>query len=87
MGSLRSRRHTWREIYWHLWGVLHVLPRCTRCRACVPAAELAHCVYHPAAAAFDNGCNDGAHACCGAPALRFDATAGPGAAAAPPLTA
>jgi hypothetical protein len=50
------------------------------CRACVPAAELAHCVYHPAAAAFDKGCNDGAHACCGAPALRFDSTAG-----APPL--
>jgi len=27
LARLRARRHTWREIYWHLWGVLHVLPR------------------------------------------------------------
>ena len=76
LSRLRARRHTWREIYWHLWGVLHVLPRCTRCRACVPASELAHCVYHPAAATFDrHGCNDGTHPCCGAAAVRFDSTA------------
>ena len=80
---LRARKHTWREIYWHLWGVLHVLPPCTRCRALVPASELAHCLYHPSRATFDalpgSGAggaldsNEGRHQCCGAVALRFDA--------------
>ena len=70
-----DRNHDPRDVYWHVWGALHVLPRCATCRAHVPASELGHCLYHPTAATFDRGSNEGTHGCCGARALRFDAVA------------
>ena len=74
--SLRAQRGcTWRDLYWHAWGLSRVLD----CRVCGQAFAVAHmsrCAYHPLPASFVGASNTGVHACCGAPALRFD-SAGP----------
>ena len=72
---LVDRGHDFRDVYWHVWGALHVLPRCATCRAHASASELGLCLYHPTAPTFDRGNNEGTHGCCGARALRFDAVA------------
>ena len=68
----RRPRHDFRDVYWHVWGALHVLPRCATCRAHASASELGLCLYHPTAPTFDRGNNEGTHGCCGAraPSIR-----------------
>ena len=69
---LRARGHAWRDVYWHVWGVTHVIDRCGRCGAVVPASELAQCEYHPKPATFDDDADAsvGTFACCGSRARR-----------------
>ena len=64
---LRARGHAWRDVYWHVWGVTHVIDRCGRCGAVVPASELAQCEYHSKPATFDDDADAsvGTFACCG----------------------
>ena len=42
--ALRGARHTWREVYWHLWGVMHVAA-CAECLQFFPLSHLAQCWY------------------------------------------
>jgi len=74
--ALRAQRHTWREIYWHVWGMLHVL-LCQRCKLHFPIAHFDHCGYHPDEASFATGANEGVFRCCHRKALRFDTTQTP----------
>lgn len=37
LSHLEASGHTWRHIYWHVWGVLCAL-FCVRCGQCVSAA-------------------------------------------------
>jgi hypothetical protein len=40
--ALRGARHTWREVYWHLWGVMHVAA-CAECHQFFPLSQLTQC--------------------------------------------
>ena len=69
---LRSESKTWREIYWHIWGLSHVMT-CTVCGERFSCAELGHCSYHPQAVLFETtGGNEGTYPCCGQRMLNFD---------------
>eukprot|EP00803_Ostreobium_quekettii_P002128 evm.model.scf_577EXC.2 EVM.evm.TU.scf_577EXC.2 scf_577EXC:3590-5264(+) len=64
MEDLHDKRlRTWREIYWHLWGRVVVLP-CYRCNRNFPASEWLHCNYHPKEAVFPPGKTIGHFPCC-----------------------
>jgi hypothetical protein len=69
---LRSESKSWREIYWHIWGLSHVMT-CTVCGEKFSCAELGHCSYHPQAVLFEtSGGNEGTYPCCGQRMLNFD---------------
>eukprot|EP00241_Pyramimonas_parkeae_P003389 CAMPEP_0114227344 /NCGR_PEP_ID=MMETSP0058-20121206/1739_1 /TAXON_ID=36894 /ORGANISM="Pyramimonas parkeae, CCMP726" /LENGTH=716 /DNA_ID=CAMNT_0001338177 /DNA_START=451 /DNA_END=2598 /DNA_ORIENTATION=+ len=74
--ALRAQRHTWREVYWHVWGLLHVL-LCRECSLFFPVSQLDHCCFHSEQALFFAGANEGMYPCCRRPALRFDSTQTP----------
>jgi len=67
---LRSEGKSWREIYWHIWGLSHVMT-CTVCGEKFSCAELGHCSYHPQALKTSGG-NEGVYPCCGQSVLNFD---------------
>lgn len=69
---LRSESKSWREIYWHIWGLSRVMT-CTVCSENFSCAELGHCSYHPQAVMFEaSGGNEGTYPCCGQRMLNFD---------------
>lgn len=69
---LRSESKSWREIYWHMWGLSRVMD-CTVCGEKFSCAELGHCSYHPQAVLFKaSGGNEGTYPCCGQRMLNFD---------------
>lgn len=68
--QLRRRRHSWRDIFWFLWGISTVAPLCRVCGVAFPAAELGCCAFHNQRAVFNPGREVGVFACCGAAAFR-----------------
>ncbi len=64
LASLRAKHVAWRGIYWHIWGLAHVL-YCHSCMRYIPAVQLHGCAYHPqppvygAGAAHANGGSKG----------------------------
>lgn len=69
---LRSESKTWREIYWHIWGLSRVMT-CTVCGEKFSCTQLGHCSYHPQAVLFEtSGGNEGIFPCCGQHMLNFD---------------
>ena len=69
-----EEKKSWREIYWHLWGLSHVMT-CTVCNAQFSCAELGHCSYHPQSVRADasgTSTNEGVYPCCGQRVLNFD---------------
>ncbi|PNH05687.1 hypothetical protein TSOC_008039 [Tetrabaena socialis] len=81
LARLRSQRIGWRPIYWHVWGLAHVL-YCHACLQHAPAAQLRACTFHPRPPVFSSSAHapkPGAEAgssgggffpCCGAAAAR-----------------
>ncbi|KAG2450589.1 hypothetical protein HYH02_004429 [Chlamydomonas schloesseri] len=51
LSALRAANAPWRDIYWHVWGLVHVI-YCHACHQHVPAAGLRRCTYHPQAPVF-----------------------------------
>ena len=51
LSALRAAHAPWRDIYWHVWGLVHVL-YCHACHQHTPAAGLRRCTYHPQAPVF-----------------------------------
>ncbi|KAG2437970.1 hypothetical protein HXX76_005585 [Chlamydomonas incerta] len=74
LSALRAAHAPWRDIYWHVWGLVHVL-HCHACHQHVPAAGLRRCTYHPQAPIFS--------AAAAAPPPRPGSAYAPAAAAAP----
>ncbi|GLI68586.1 hypothetical protein VaNZ11_013056 [Volvox africanus] len=74
LSSLRSQQVSWRGIYWHIWGLVHVV-YCHTCMRYAPAAELRSCTFHPQAPVFT--------ATAAVPPPAAAAAAGGGVAAAP----
>ncbi len=60
---------SWRDIYWDIWSVVHVL-YCGHCMRYFPAQELAMCCYHPEPPIFLAGKSVGRYPCCGGHAQR-----------------
>lgn len=54
LASLRSRHVGWRGIYWHIWGLAHVL-YCHSCMRYIPAVQLHGCAYHPQPPVYGTG--------------------------------
>ena len=52
--DLRKQKCNWREIFWKLWGLAHVL-LCSTCLGHFPACELPFCRCHPSAPVFAQG--------------------------------
>lgn len=86
--ELKSQLHTWRDVYWRVWGIINYL-QCTRCGAHFPCTNFGHCLFHPISASFDNtastsggddsrasqgGTAIGHYVCCNEAVLRFDPT-------------
>ncbi|KAL3146307.1 hypothetical protein ABBQ32_003004 [Trebouxia sp. C0010 RCD-2024] len=67
--ELRQKECSWREIFWKLWGLAHVLLCCT-CLGHFPAADLPLCRHHPQGPVFAQGKSSGMYSCCGQPAQR-----------------
>ena len=60
---------SWRDIFWYIWGVLHVL-FCHHCSHYFPAAQLQQCSFHPELPVYMPGRSSGRYPCCGSVALR-----------------
>jgi len=73
LAELRKGGHSWREIYWHIWGYVQTM-RCTTCGRHFPVCEARHCTFHPRPPVFAGSKNNGAYPCCGAVAFRFHST-------------
>lgn len=56
--ELRKKEWGWREIYWKLWGLAHVL-LCSTCLGHFPAADLPLCRHHPDTPVFAQGRSSG----------------------------
>jgi len=56
--ELRKKQWGWREIYWKLWGLAHVL-LCSTCLGHFPAADLPLCRHHPDTPVFAQGRSSG----------------------------
>jgi len=56
--ELRKKEWGWREIYWKLWGLAHVL-LCSICLGHFPAADLPLCRHHPDTPVFAQGRSSG----------------------------
>lgn len=72
LNTLRMQRRSWRDLYWHVWGLARVLD-CVECGRAFPVAEFAQCAYHPLAPSFVGASNAGVFPCCRRRTLRFDA--------------
>jgi len=73
LASLRKGGSSWREIFWLVWGHLHVLS-CLRCGSRFLACDIGHCLYHPQPPSFPPTRSHGVFPCCGGSAFRFDTT-------------
>ncbi|DBA92116.1 TPA: hypothetical protein ACH3X1_015842 [Trebouxia sp. C0004] len=62
--ELRKQEWGWREIYWKLWGLAHVL-LCSTCLGHFPAADLPLCRHHPDTPLLAQGRSSGVYPCCG----------------------
>ena len=51
--ELKSQLHTWRDVYWRVWGIINYL-QCTRCGSHFPCTNFGHCLFHPISASFDS---------------------------------
>ncbi|GLC51593.1 hypothetical protein PLESTB_000519300 [Pleodorina starrii] len=73
LSALRAQQIAWRGIYWHVWGLVHVL-YCHTCMQHVPAAQLRCCAFHPQPPVFTTAAarqpSAGFYPCCGAAAVR-----------------
>ncbi|GFR48618.1 hypothetical protein Agub_g10532 [Astrephomene gubernaculifera] len=79
LASLRAQHIGWRGIYWHVWGLAHVL-YCHCCMQYIPAADLRRCTFHPQPPVFTGASASSSHQrymapcgfypCCGAAASR-----------------
>ena len=58
--ELRKKDSSWREIFWKLWGLAHVLV-CSTCLGHFPAADLPLCRHHPGAPVFAQGRSSGVY--------------------------
>ena len=56
--ELRKKEYSWREIFWKLWGLAHVL-LCSTCLGHFPAADLPLCRHHPGAPVSAQGRSSG----------------------------
>ncbi|CAG0903734.1 unnamed protein product [Darwinula stevensoni] len=68
--------HSWRLVYWFLWGAVHFL-ECTRCGCAFPAQQMGWCSYHPEMPEYppvDHGSHApaGRFPCCEQEVFRFD---------------
>ena len=71
VASLRSKRLSWKEVFWRLWAVVqHDV--CKVCGRGFVVAEIGHCSYHQALPRFELGSSTGVFPCCGAEVQRFE---------------
>lgn len=52
--DLREQECSWREVFWKLWGLVHVL-LCSTCLGHFPACDLPLCRHHPEPPVFIQG--------------------------------
>ena len=60
--EMRKKECSWREIFWKLWGLAHVL-LCSTCLGHFPAVDLPLCRHHPQGPVFAQGKSSGSYLC------------------------
>eukprot|EP01083_Nonionella_stella_P033953 92900_1 len=73
---LRSRKYSWRTVFWQFWALTSPLLLCDKCDAFFPFAEFLYCSHHSHEPIFLRGHNRGFYPCCEAEAHRFDPVPG-----------
>ena len=61
---LRAQRHSYRDVFWHVWGLVQVL-YCSACHSHYPARHHCHCSYHPQEVLYTSETAAGVYPCCG----------------------
>ncbi|XP_049842764.1 SANT and BTB domain regulator of class switch recombination [Schistocerca gregaria] len=76
--QLRRELHSWRAVYWRLWGECHFL-RCSACKSSFPVHQARWCLHHPKPPQFFPAEQHstaaypvGRYPCCGERAYRFE---------------